>query len=93
MNPSMASDPDSANPSPVTIWGDNQRAILLAKNLVFHPRTKHIHISHHYCREKMETEEIALEYIPTDLQVADVLTKALPGPAFTTFRRGLGLES
>ena len=92
LNPKSASGPESSNPQPVMIYGDNQSAIALAKNPQFHARTKHIHISHHYCREKMAAGEISLEYVPSELQVADALTKALPGPGFRVFREEMGLE-
>lgn len=56
---------------------DNQSAISLAKNTVFHSRTKHIAIRYHFIRKKVDSGEIELKYVPTNWQVADVLTKAL----------------
>ena len=77
---------------PVVIYGDNQGAIALAKNPQFHGRTKHIDIAHHFVREKVADRSVDLRYVPTDRQVADGLTKALPRDKFEAFRKLLGLE-
>ena len=92
MDPLKASRPNSNSPQPVTIFADNQGAIALTKNPQFHGRTKHIEIKEHFCREKQASGEVKFEYIPTDLQTADILTKALPAPKFRELRRELGLE-
>ena len=65
-----------------TIYEDNQSSIALAKNPIHHARTKHIDIQHHFIREKVESGEVDLEYMPTEDMVADVLTKPLPRPKF-----------
>lgn len=75
------------------IYCDNQSAIALAKDPKFHPRTKHIAIQHHWVREKIAEQVVDLEYIQTNKQVADGLTKALPKDTFVAFREALGLES
>jgi hypothetical protein len=80
------------SPSAVILYGDNQGAIALAKNPVFHGRTKHIDIQHHFVREKIESGDIHLEYIPTEQQVADGLTKPLARDHFEAFRKALGVE-
>ena len=59
------------------IMCDNQGAIALAKNPVYHARTKHIEVQHHFVREKVARGAIILEYYPTQEMLADVLTKAL----------------
>ena len=60
-----------------TLLIDNQSAMALAKNAMFHDCTKHITIQHHFNREKLDLEEGAVEYVPTTEQVVDVLTKGL----------------
>ena len=77
----------------VVIYCDNQGAMALAKNPQFHARTKHIDIQHHYVREQVTAGNVALEYIPTDRQVADGLTKALCKDKFERFRDLIGLEA
>jgi hypothetical protein len=61
---------------------DNQSTLKLAKNHVFHARTKHIEVHHHFVCERLLGGEIKLHYIPTDLQPADILTKALARTKF-----------
>jgi hypothetical protein len=80
-------------PTATIIFGDNQGAIALAKNPQFHSRTKHIAIQHHFVREKQADGKVDLQYIPTEKQVADGLTKALPRDRFVKFRNALGLET
>lgn len=63
--------------SPVNVMCDNQSAIQLSKNAVFHKRSKHIDISFHFIRELIERQEIVLSYLRTDLMIADILTKSL----------------
>jgi hypothetical protein len=74
-----------------TIFGDNQSCIALAKNPVHHARTKHIAVRHHYVREKVESKELHLQYVPTADMVADALTKGLPRPKFQELTAKMGL--
>ena len=62
----------------IIILEDNQGCIALSENPIHHKRTKHIDVRYHYTREKVEDGTIKLEYISTEDQVADLLTKALP---------------
>ena len=54
---------------------DNQSSIKLAKNPVFHKRSKHIAIRFHFIREKVENAEFNLEFVRTLAMAADQLTK------------------
>jgi hypothetical protein len=54
---------------------DNKSAVALAKNPVFHDRSKHIKIKEHFIRGCIEEGSIRTEYIPTADQLADTLTK------------------
>ena len=56
---------------------DNTSAIQIATNPVFHERTKHIEVDYHSIRDTLESWVISLPHISSDLQVADVFTKAL----------------
>ena len=78
---------------PTPLFGDNQSAIRLVKNPEYHKRTKHIDIQYHFIREKFEHGEIDISYISTDLQLADILTKALPRDKFERFRSQLPMTS
>ena len=65
-----------------TIWCDNTSAASLAQNPVFHSRTKHIEIDVHFSREKVSSGLLSIQYIPSENQKADILTKALPVARF-----------
>jgi len=56
---------------------DNQSCIKMTKNPVFHDKTKHIEIWYHYIRDMVQKGVVKLQYVGTDEQVADVLTKPL----------------
>ncbi|GJZ01130.1 putative ribonuclease H-like domain-containing protein, partial [Tanacetum coccineum] len=55
---------------------DNESAICVVKNLVYHSKTKHIEIRHHFIRDSYEKKLIEMVKIHTDSNVADLLTKA-----------------
>ncbi|XP_077277091.1 uncharacterized protein LOC143905509 isoform X1 [Temnothorax americanus] len=59
----------------VNLYNDNQGARELAHNPVYHGRSKHIDIRHHFIREVLNEHPVKLEYLPTEEMVADVLTK------------------
>jgi hypothetical protein len=76
---------------PTVIYEDNQGAIALARNVGYHARSKHIDIRHHFVRERLHAGDIKIEYVPTAVQLADILTKALSTSRFTTLRDAVGL--
>ncbi|GJS32063.1 hypothetical protein Tco_0530445 [Tanacetum coccineum] len=55
---------------------DNESTICIVKNPVFHSKTKHIKIRHHFIRDSYEKKLIQVIKIHTDHNVADLLTKA-----------------
>ncbi|GJS85706.1 putative ribonuclease H-like domain-containing protein [Tanacetum coccineum] len=55
---------------------DNERTICIVKNPVFHSKTKHIEIRHHFIRDSYEKKFIQVIKIHTDHNVLDLLTKA-----------------
>jgi hypothetical protein len=56
---------------------DSKSALALAKNPVFHERSKHIRMRHHFIRGCLEEGSIKAGYINTNDQLADLLTKPL----------------
>jgi hypothetical protein len=70
---------------------DNQGAIFLASNPVQEHRSKHIDIRYHYIRECVEEKKISLTYIPTNDQIADIMTKNLNYNKFKFFRESLNV--
>ncbi|GJZ39745.1 hypothetical protein Tco_0586308 [Tanacetum coccineum] len=67
---------------PTIIFCDSMSAIAIAKNPVYHSRTKHIALKHHFIREAIEDGEVQLEFCETNDQIADIFTKALPRGKF-----------
>ena len=70
---------------------DSQSAIALAKNPVFHARTKHIDVRHHFVRECLAEKRIDLEKIHTTANTADELTKILSSERFQCCRQSMGI--
>ncbi|GKA77843.1 hypothetical protein Tco_0784380 [Tanacetum coccineum] len=60
----------------IKIYIDNESTICIIKNPVFHSKTKHIEIRHHFIRDAYEKKLIRVLKIYTDDNVADLLTKA-----------------
>ncbi|GJX40580.1 hypothetical protein Tco_0255570, partial [Tanacetum coccineum] len=58
------------------IFIDNESTICIVKNLVFHSKTKHIEIRHHFIRDSNEKKLIHMIKIHINQNVADLLTKA-----------------
>ena len=77
--------------SATTLKTDNQSAIALSKNPVFHDRSKHIDVRYHYIRECVEEDRVRLESIGTTEQLADMLTKALGKERFCWLRSKIGV--
>ena len=72
---------------------DNKSALALIKNPVFHDRSKHIQTRYHFIRESWENGEIMPDFVGTEGQLADILTKALPRSRFEELRTKLGMFS
>nr|CAN66727.1 hypothetical protein VITISV_041956 [Vitis vinifera] len=77
--------------SPILMMCDNQATISIVKNPVHHDRTKHVEIDRHFITEKVTSETVKLNYVPTKHQTVDILTKALPRPNFEDLTCKLGL--
>uniref|UniRef100_A0A146LH62 Retrovirus-related Pol polyprotein from transposon TNT 1-94 n=3 Tax=Lygus hesperus TaxID=30085 RepID=A0A146LH62_LYGHE len=76
---------------PIVIYNDNQSALKLSMNHMFHNRTKHIDIKHHFVRECIENAQVILEYMPTNKMPADMLTKSLCQVKHYACMEGLGM--
>ena len=75
----------------MTLFYDNLSAINISKNPIQHSRTKHIDIRHHFIRDLVEDKVITLEHVSTELQLADIFTKALDATQFENLRGKLGI--
>lgn len=74
------------------IYCDSKSAIAIAQNPVQHGKTKHIQVKFHVIREAVKNHEIKLIHCCSDLQVADILTKALPKARFERLRELIGVS-
>ena len=80
------------NTPPITIYGDNRGALALAKNPMYHARTKHVDIRYHFVREKVEEGLVKMDWIAGNFNLADGLTKPLSKARFENFRWQVGLR-
>lgn len=62
---------------PPSLHRDNLSAFALSTNLVFHSRIKHLDTNYHFIRERVQKKDLTIHYIPTESQVASILTKGL----------------
>lgn len=73
------------------IYCDNQSCIKLSKNLDFHDWSKHIDIWYHHHRDCVLRQIMLLDYIPTEEQDVDILTKALSRCKFEFHKDWIGV--
>lgn len=76
---------------PTKIFVDNKSTIALAKNPVFHDRSKHIDTRYHYIRECVTKMDVQLEYVKTNDQVADIFTEPFKREDFIKMKNLLGV--
>jgi len=74
---------------PTLIYEDNQGAIAMSINPVMYKTSKHISIRQHFIREKVQDEDVRLEYCRTEDMFADALTKPLSKVIFLRLRSKL----
>ena len=73
------------------IFVDNKSALALAKNPVFHDRSKHIDTRYHFIRESIARKEDHLDFMKSHDQAADILTKPLKYDTFNKLQALLGV--
>ena len=76
---------------PLTVICNNQGAMSLAKDNKFHSCTKHIDLHYHFVCEAVEDRKIALKYIPSSDNIADIFKKPLAKTKFAELVPTLGL--
>ncbi|MCO5571598.1 hypothetical protein L7F22_025344 [Adiantum nelumboides] len=73
----LLGDIGAVQEQPTMLLCDNQSCMAIARNPVFHARTKHIEVQYHFVRELILDGEVEMEYCPMMDNCADIFTKAL----------------
>ena len=75
----------------ILIKCDNTSANNLSKNPIQHSRTKHIDIRHYFLRDHVQNDDISLEFVDTNNQLADIFTKPLNEGRLNFIKYDLGM--
>ena len=75
--------PSSSTP---IIHSDNLGAVHIAANPVLHSRSKHFELDLHFVRDRVQHKQLLVVHLPSQFQIADVLTKPLSGTMFQKFK-------
>ena len=78
---------------PMKLYYDNKSAINIAHNPIQHNRTKHIEVGIHFIKEKLEKGIVCMPYVPSEHQLANILTKWLNSSTFQDLIFKLGMEN
>jgi hypothetical protein len=88
----LLSEVTSTKPKVVPLLVDNNSAIALMKNPVFHGKSKHIDTRFHFIRQCIERGQIVVRRVGTTEQKANSLTKALTAGSLMVMRHLLGVR-
>jgi len=75
---------------PADVFQDNLSTMALAaKGRSTSDRTRHIHVRYFFVKDRVDSGEVCIKYMPTKLMLADILTKPLQGELFRAMRKEL----
>ena len=77
--------------SKIPSYFENTSAIAIVNNPVRHSKTKHIKIRYHFIRDHVMNGDVELHFVPTEYQLADLLTKPLDETRFNLLISELGM--
>ena len=70
----LLKDLEVVHPQLVLFFYENQAAMHIGENPIFHERTKHIEVDYHVVRDRVQVNTIKFFYTPTHSQLADLFT-------------------
>ena len=79
--------------SPVTIYIDNMGVLKLVEERNQSERTRHFNVQYHLSRDLVQEGVIAVEYVNSKDNIADLFTKSLPGTRTKELSEMLGISS
>ena len=71
---------------------DNYICVQMSVNPIFNDKSKHVEIQYHFIHDMVQKVAVELQYILTDDQTIDFLTKPLPRVKFEYFYGRIGVE-
>ena len=83
---------DVQKDEPVTLFVDNQSIIAIAKDPIRNQRTKHIDIKYHFIRSEIKNGRIAMNYVPSQENMADIFTKPMTKGKSSTLLKNMGIQ-
>jgi len=76
--------------SSMQLFSDNAAALSILHNPMQTKGTKHIDLAYHFARERTQARQVTFDHVPTERNVADVMTKPLQPERFHGLLRMLG---
>ena len=74
---------------PITVYEDNQACISYSSNPAKSTHSKHIDVRFHHVKDSIDAKLIALKYVTSAENLADILTKGLPKPQHSLITKKL----
>ena len=89
----LANIPLGIKPTPsVSLHGDCQAVIAIAKNKTFNGKNRHIQLRHNVVKQLLKDRTISIDYVKSEVNLADPLTKPLGRKLIYETSRGMRLK-